>query len=304
VAAREAIDDGDVGAAWVIPEGFTSAVRSAGESEILVIGDVDSPQTTSVVRAIAGRYATGIGTATLAGLIAVQTGVAGPDEVGAVAEGVASAPPLAELVDVAAESSLLDTTTNVMAGMALFFTFFIAGLPSVSLLEERSTGTLSRLLVAPVPSAAITAGKLLGAVLLGTLSMCALMAASSVLMGADWGPPLGALLVAAAAVIAAVGIMSVGGSLARSTEQAGNAQSIVAIVLAILGGAFVPIPGGDAGALGILKGLTPHGWWFDGVAALQHDGLSSALPAVAVLVTMGVATGALGLWLSRQVLRR
>lgn len=303
-AARAAVDDGDVGAAWVVPAGFSDAVRTGGEAEITVIGDVDTPTATSVARSIADRYATGIGTATLAGMVALDTGVIGPGEVASVAEAAAQAPPLVELVSADAEAQLLDTTTNLMAGMALFFVFFTAGLPVIGVLEERSLGTLNRLLAAPAPTWSITAGKTIAAIVIGVVSLAALMAASALLMGADWGPPLGALLLALAAVVAAVGVMSVGGSLARTTEQAGNAQGIVAVVLAILGGAFVPIPGGNSGLLGLLQDLTPHGWFFDGVTALQHEGVAAALPAVGVLLVMGVVTLAAGLRLSRWALRR
>jgi ABC-2 type transport system permease protein len=303
-AARAAVDDGEVGAAWVIPTGFSEAVAGGGEAEILILGDVDTPTTASVARAIADRYATGVGVSTLAALVAVDTGAVGPDQVGEVAAAVASAPPPAVLARTEADAELLDTTTNLIAGMALFFVFFTAGLPVVGVLEERSQGTLARLLAAPIPTGAIVAGKLVAAIILGTTSIVALMVASTLLMGADFGPPAGAVLVAVAAVFAAAGVMTVAGSLARSTEQAGNAQSIVAVVFAILGGAFVPIPGSDTGILSTLQQLTPHGWFFDGVAALQHDGFAEALPAVGVLLAMGAAGTAIGLWTSRWALRR
>ena len=303
-AAREAVGSGDVGALWIVPDGFSEAVRSGGESELVVVGDVDSPNATSVARAIADRYATGVGTSTLAGMVALETGVVTPADVGDLAEEVASRGPVATLVAADAQSNLLDTTTNLMAGMALFFVFFTAGLPVVGVLEERDQGTLGRLLAAPNPSWSVTAGKTLAAVLLGTISLVALMIASTLLMGADWGPPVGAVLLGVAAVVAAVGVMSVGGSMAKTTEQAGNAQGIVAVVFGILGGAFVPIPGSDTGVLALLQRLTPHGWFFDGVASLQHEGVAAALPAFGVLLVMGMLTLALGLWAARWVLRR
>lgn len=303
-AARAAVDDGDVGAAWVVPAGFSDAVRGGGESEILVIGDVDSPTTTSVARTIARRYSAGVGLTTTASMAAIETGVASPADVDAIADELQAAGPVVAVTDATAETQLLDVSTTVIAGMALFFVFFTAGLPIVGILEERDQGTLGRLLAAPIPAGAITAGKVLSAVVLGTLSLWSLMAASAVLMGADWGPPIGAALLGLAAVVSAIGIMSIAGSLARSTEQAGNVQGIVAVVLAILGGAFVPIPTGSSGLLGFLQQLTPHGWFFDGIAALQHEGVAGVLPAVGVLLAMGLVTGAVGLWLARWVLRR
>ncbi|QGG96864.1 ABC transporter permease [Actinomarinicola tropica] len=303
-AARAALDDGDVGAIWIVPDGFSDAVRAGTETGIEVVGDVDAPTTASVARAIARGYASNVGLGTMAATTAIETGVATPEDAASVAEEAAAAGSPVTLVDATADTRLLDMSTNLMAGMALFFVFFTSGLPVLGILEERDQGTLHRLLAAPIPAWSITAGKVLSAAILGSLSLWSLMAASSVLMGAEWGPPIGAALLAVAGVVAAIGIMSVAGSIARSTEQAGNAQGIVAVVFAILGGAFVPIPGGSGGVLGLLQQLTPHGWFFDGVADLRHDGVAGAAPALAVLLAMGLLTGAVGLWLSRWVLRR
>lgn len=296
-SARAAVDGGGVSAAWVIPRGFSAAVRSGGETEILVIGDVDATNTASFARAVADRYVVGVGTSALAQAVAAQTGVADGGQIGPLE-------PLVTLASAEAPATILDPTTSLTAGMALFFVFFTAGLPLVSILEERSRGTLDRLLVAPVPSASITAGKAFGAILLGAISLTALMVASTVLMGADWGPPGGAILLAVAAVVAATGIMSVAGGLARTTEQAGNLQGLVAVVLGLLGGAFVPIPGSESGVVAQLQMLTPHGWFLEGLKELRSDGLGSAIPAIVVLLGMGAVTGAVGLRLARSMLRR
>ncbi|MBK5221682.1 MAG: ABC transporter permease [Acidimicrobiia bacterium] len=303
-AARDAVDAGDIGALWVIPEGFSTAVSSGRDTSLTVVGDVDSPTTASVARSIADRYATGVGTSTLAALVAVDTGVAEPSEIGEVADEVAGAAPIARLDRIESDTSVLDPTTSLTAGMAIFFVYFTAGIPLLSILEERTGGTLARLLAAPIPAASIRAGKTIASILLGTVSLACLMVASSVLMGADWGPPLPALLLALAAVIAATGVMSVAGSAARSAEQAGNVQSIVAIVLGILGGSFVPIPGGNTGVLGTLQKLTPNGWFLDGLGALQNGDTSEAARTIVVLLAIGVAAGAVGLQLSRTALRR
>lgn len=303
-AARAAVEDGDVSAAWVLPAGLSQAVGSGGEAVIVVIGDVDSPHTASFARALAERYAIGIGTATLAAQVAVETGVVPPAEAGTVAAEVASRPPLATVGALDTGTSLLDAATSTTAGIVLFFVFFIAGLPLMSLIQERTDGTLGRLLVAPIPAAAIVAGKFLAALILGVLSLGSLMFAATLLIGADFGPPAGALLLAVAAVVAAIGVMSVPGSLARTAEQAGNVQGIVAVVLAMLGGAFVPIPGSEIGLLGVLQRLTPHGWFLEGISALRDDGVVAALPHMGVLVAIGAITGAAGLSLSRRMLRR
>jgi ABC-2 type transport system permease protein len=302
-AARQAVDDGDVAAAWVVPDGFSEAVANAAPTEITVIADVDSPTTASVARSIAEGYATRVGTGTLAGLVAFDTGAADPDEMGEIAAEVAESEPLLALVASESTATMLEVGTTLMAGMALFFAFFTAGMPLLGLIEERANATMARLLVAPIPEAAIVAGKTCAALVLGSVSIVALILASSVLMGTEWGPLAGAIPLSLGAVVAVTGIMSIAGAAARDIETAGNIQAIVAIVLAMLGGAFVPIPTSD-GVLGLLSKLTPHGWYFDGLEALNADDTTTALTATLVLVGIGLVTLAIGASLARKALRR
>ena len=109
---------------------------------------------------------------------------------------------------------------------------------------------------------------------------------------------------ATAAVVAAAGIMTIPGGLARTTEQAGNVQAVVAVAFALLGGVFVPLSGPQGGALATLELLTPHGWFHEGLRAQLHGSVTDALPAIGVLLAMGVATGAVGLSIARRSLRR
>jgi hypothetical protein len=126
--------------------------------------------------------------------------------------------------------------------MAAFFVFFTVQYGVTGLLEEEKLGTLPRLLAAPVPPWSVQVGKALGSAVLGVASLTVLAVASNLVLGADWGPPLGVAILILALVVAAVGLMGLVGSFARTAEQAGNAQAIVAIVLGMTGGVFFPIP--------------------------------------------------------------
>lgn len=302
-AARAAVDDGDIAAAWVVPAGFTDAVRAGERARLTVVGDVDAGIARSVAEAIASRFAVQVGAGRLAVTAALDRDLAGPDELAALGEEVSRAPATIRAVPAAVGDRLLDPTTSIVAGIALFFSFFTAGLPMLSLLEERSAGTLVRLLVAPIRQGSVLAGKVATGLVLGVLSLGALVVASSVLLGADWGPLPGALVVCSAGVIAVAGVMSIAASLARSIEQAGNLQSIVAVVLGVLGGTFVPIAGSESGLLRTLQRCTPNGWFLEGLEQARANGLGAALPAVAVLLGIGLVTGAIGLILANRRLR-
>lgn len=301
-AAQAAVDDGDLDAAFLLPSTLSIATRMGQPANITVVGNVDSGLGAAVANAIAEGFGRGVATALLGARTAAEVGAITldqlPDSVAAAGEMM---PPLSvSTVEIA--SRQLPVATFFVAGLGLFFMFFVAGLAATSLLEERSNGTLARLLSTPIPPAAIVAGKTLANVALGIFAMAVLAVLSSLVMGADWGNPVLALLVIAAAVIAAAGVMTLVGGLAKTAEQAGNLQSIVAVTLAMLGGTFVPIAAGE-GFVASLRFLTPNAWYVRGLGDLGGGATADALLAVGILLAMGIVTGAIGLAYVRKTLR-
>lgn len=303
-AARAAVDDGEVAGAWVIPPGFSDAVVADTGASIIVIGDIDTPTTETVLRSVADSFATAVGTGLLATQTGIATGVVPIGDADDFASEVANAPRLVTIRSIETASVTLDATTTTMAGMAIFFVYFTAGLPVLGLLRERDDGTLARLMAAPISTTSIVAGKVAAGIVIGVGSLVALMIASTILMGASWGPPLGALLLACAAVVAATGIMSIPGAVTRTAEQAGNAQAIVAVTFGLIGGSFVPLPGTEQGLLRALTYITPNQWFVEGLGQLQAHGIAAALPAVGVLLILGAVGGTIGLLGARSVLAR
>src|SRR5581483_1740948 len=175
--------------------------------------------------------------------LSVATVTAGHGTVGdtqaLAARAAATATPVA-VSDVSAQTKQLDTKSFFAAGMAVFFLFFTVQFGVTSLLEERSEGTLARLLAAPIGRGSILGGKLLVSFLLGVVSMAVLAVATSLLFGAHWGNPLGVAVLIVAAITSAMGIMSLIAALARNAEQAANWQSVASVVLGLLGGTFLP----------------------------------------------------------------
>jgi len=116
--------------------------------------------------------------------------------------------------------------------------------------------------------------------------MGVLLAASALLLGAEWGPPFGLGLLVVSGVLAASGVMALVATLARTAEQAGNLESVAAMLLGVLGGVLVPLQ--QTGALATLSLLTPHQWFMRGLADL-HGANPPAVPVVPVLALPGFA---------------
>jgi ABC-2 type transport system permease protein len=304
-ALTRAMEAGDLDAGWVIPAGFTDAVRSGVAAEIEVLVNPDRVLSAEVARGVAGSYATRLSAVSLA--VATTTVGGGaeltPAQLEQVTEQAATAAPAVALAGRRTDDRQLDGISYLAAGMAAFFVFFTVQYGVTGMLEERKQGTMPRLLAAPIPPWSTQVGKALGAAVLGLLSLSVLASASALVLGADWGPPGGVALLIVALVVAAVGLMGLVGSFARTAEQAGNAQSIVAIVLGMTGGVFFPIPS-ESILLRIASMASPHAWFLRGLGDATAAGeWTAAVPAAAAIATFGVAAAIPAAWLMRRQLR-
>jgi ABC-2 type transport system permease protein len=293
--ARAAVRDGDLDAAFIFPSGFADQVRSQGPASMDVVGSVDAATASDVARSVATSYVDGLNAARVAVAALVRAGVGlTPADIQQVAEQtVHGAAPVA-LRDTSAAARLLDTKTYFAAGMAVFFLMFTVQFGVSSLIEERTEGTLPRLLAAPVSRASIVLGKLLTSVVLGVVSISVLVVGTSLLLGASWGNPAGVAMLIVAGVLAATGITAVIASLARTAEQAGSWQAVVAVTLGMLGGAFFPIQ--QSGSfMATVSLITPHAWFLRGLGNLAGGGVATVLPAVGALLLIAALTGAVAL---------
>jgi ABC-2 type transport system permease protein len=291
--ARALVGKGTLNASIVIPTGFSQRVHSAQPAAMHVIGNADSPISSEIARSIAQQYAADLNRVRLsvATVAQIDGGSIATSRLRALAgRATAATSPLA-LRDVSAATKELDQKSFFSAGMAVFFLFFTVQFGVTSLLEERNDGTLARLLAAPISKGSILAGKLITSFLLGAISMSVLVVATSWLFGASWGDPLGVAILVVAAIMSAIGIMALIATLAKNAEQASNWQSVVAVVLGLLGGTFFPVSQAP-GILSKLTFLAPQAWFIRGLGDLRGGGISVIwLPAVAMLVFAVVAGG-------------
>lgn len=298
-SAETAVEEGDIDAYFFIPSGFGAAATTNQTSTIEIVGDIDSPTSTAIAESFAQQFASGIASGQLAvGTTAQIAGVAiTPEFVGSLSQDPAAASASFTLSDESAATKQLDPTTYLAAGMSVFFLFFTVQFGVSGLLEEERDGTLARLMTAPIPRASVIIGKGLLSFLLGVISMAVLIVATTLLMGADWGAPLGVTILVVAGVLSAVGIMGLVAAYAKTPEGAGNLGSIIAVILGMLGGTFFPI-GASGGFLSTLTFLTPHAWFLRGLAEMADGGSwTEALPAAGAILLFAAVTSAIA-WLA------
>ena len=143
--------------------------------------------------------------------------------------------------------------------IAVVFLFIGSGLGMRSLLMERSAGTLARLTASPLRPAQIVFGKLLAIFVTGLVTIFVIWAVTTFAFGADWGSPLGVVLMAVGATMAMCGIGVFLTSLAKNEQQAFGITMLVGLGLALLGGNLLP-SGSLPDAFQVLALGTPNGW--------------------------------------------
>ncbi|MFN3218990.1 MAG: ABC transporter permease [Acidimicrobiales bacterium] len=299
-AARALADQDQVAASFVVPAGMSDAVTAGADAEILVIANPEAAIGTDVAAAIARGYAARVQAVQRSVTAALAAG-AEPADIDALARRAAAAPPVLTLGSDSAGEGGFDFATYYAVGIAVFFLFFTVQYGVLGLVEERDNGTLARLLSSPIAPAAVVGGKVLAAFVLGITSMATLVIATTVVLGASWGPVVPVSILVVLGVLSAMGIVAVVGGFARNSAQAESITSMVAIVMAVFGGSFFPISFGPA-ALDVVSRLTPHRWLLDGFRELGAGGsLADVTASIVALSIFAVVTGVVGLLSAKRL---
>ncbi len=186
--------------------------------------------------------------------------------------------------------------------IAVVFLFIGSGLGMRSLLMERSAGTLARLTAAPLRPTQIVLGKLLAIFLTGMATIFVIWAVTTFAFGADWGDPLGVLLMCVGATAAMCGIGVFLTSLAKTEQQAFGITMLVGLFLALVGGNLLP-SGSLPDAFQVLALGTPNGWALVGFGRLDQLGqpASSVIGPFVILLVIALVAGGLAMTRVRRM---
>ena len=132
--------------------------------------------------------------------------------------------------------------TRSVGGVALMFLLFTLTASANSLFEEKSEGTLNRLLCMPVKRSHILWSKYIYAMILGTFQLLVLFSFGWLIFGLDiFSNFLNLLFVIIAAAAAAVSFGMVITSFAKNINQASGLSTLLILVMSAIGGAWFPI---------------------------------------------------------------
>lgn len=323
-AAKEPVSKGKASAAIIIPTDFSQNIDSYTPTAIEVITDPAEPEAAGIVNGmikqivsefiIWGEVQHGVRTIfNEAGILAKVN----PQEAQAIEmqnlgvvmtriNEMRTNPVIDVVVQDPAGKQTGGTIQTFFAylfpGLTVMFIFFIVPMSSASLLDERETGTLRRLLTAPIPKGAILAGKTLAYMLLACMQVVVVFAVAGLLFGTPLGKsPLGLIILTLSVAFTAVAMGLMVAALAKSVKQAASIGLILAFVLAGLGGAMAmsaqPLYR-SGGIMAIISNLTPHAHAVEGYYRLMAENASfpQVLPQMGILLGMGIIFFLVAVW--------
>lgn len=322
--AEQRVAEGEAAAAIVIPDDFTQKIDAYTPTAIEVIVDPAEPESASIVTGIMnqvvaevtiwGEVQYGIRTildesGVLAGASAEVRGAVEAQNLGVIMTRLNEMrrnPAIAviseDLEGVKIEGGITLFFAYAFPGFTVMFVFFIVGMSAASLLNERETGTLRRLLAAPIPRGALIAGKMLAYMVIPCLQVVLLFSVANIVFDMPLGQSPVALVVltlVVALVATALGMLVA--ALARTANQADSIGMILGFVLAGIGGA-IPLSGTPisraGGFIGVLSRLTPHAHAVEGYYSLMAENATfvQVLPEIGILLAMGVVFSLIAVW--------
>jgi len=238
-----------------------------------------------------------------AGRLLAASALAPATQPGLVADAVDSPPASAATIDGGPAASP-GVYQILVPSYTVMFTFFLVNLMARSFIAERSTGTLNRLRLAPISSAAILCGKTLPFLLVSVIQGGLLFLSGRLLFGMSWGTQPGILVVVIACTsLAATGVGLLTATLVRSDAQVSAYATLLVITLAGVSGCLMPrdwLPE----LMRQISLATPHAWAliaYDQLLGVPQPDLARVARCCAVLLAFTGACFAGGWWRFRAL---
>lgn len=302
-AARAEVRAGKIGAALVIPAGFSADVLANKAVSLTTMTSDNSTIAGDVTSSIASSFVAQVNADRLSLATALAAG-APAGQTGRLVRAVARLKIPVQAVQRPVGAHELKVISYYSPGMAIFFLFFTITYVARSFFAERSQGMVERIRAAPVRPVQILAGKALSVLVYGGLSLLTVGIVTSAAFGANWGPALPAIVLGAVFVLAVVCLTAFVIGVSKTQRQAEGISSIIVFGLSILGGNFFFISQAPT-AMKRIALLTPNGWALRGFTDLATTGGgfgTIAEPVLSILVFSAIVA-AVAVFLAPRAVR-
>jgi ABC-2 type transport system permease protein len=205
--------------------------------------------------------------------------------------------PNTAVVDMPIGKSTVSAKQYYAAAMITMFLLYNVAIGAKSILNERDTETLARMLVSPTSKSAILLGKFAGTWLYAVIQFVVMVVATRFVFGVEWGENWGQLLVLGLMyALAVAGASMMIASIIRSEKAADLVSGIGALIASVLGGSMVPLTEFPE-LMGTLSLATPNAWALNGFLDIMGGTTWQALVMpILLLILMGAGTLWIGTW--------
>jgi ABC-2 type transport system permease protein len=308
--ADRRVGKGERMAAIVVPADFSEAVKTNQGGKILIIIDPareeDAGMVTGIVQAALSKMmvdasveremsgmVSDINTGESSGVNQADMGLfirAGMKAIVAKQVNDAMDNPLIDLQkeQVSESANPVEATRlgALVPGYTLMFLFFLLSSLATTVVEERSLGSLRRLMVTPAGKGVILAGKMLPFFLIAIVQMAFVLLVSSWIFDMPLGNSplaLAIMILATSLTVACMGIFVA--AIVKTENQAGGITLLIVLVMAVISGSV-----SDSIILWGPNFVTPHYWARMGILNVIQRGLGveSVLLPAGVLLGMSV----------------
>lgn len=306
IEARGLVARGELAGALVVPTDFTQRLNTGRSSKLTVYSDPGRQIASAIFTGVAESLSTRVSAAAIAARTSAYyvapLRVRDPGFVyGVIGRAVQSASDTEALSAVqlvestAARGEELSMLAYYSGGMSVMFLMFGAMFGAFSLVRERDTWTLPRMLMSPGAKWEILGGKMFGVLLIGILQFGVLWGFTTAL-GVKWGDLIAVGLIGFSTVAAATGLAIFIAAVGKTVRAVSGIAQLLIQFMAAVGGSFFPVAQFPAW-LQPIHYVSVNGWALDGIlAAMRGAGAVEILPNVAALLGIAALFFTVGAW--------
>ncbi|WP_442598731.1 ABC transporter permease [Neobacillus sp. D3-1R] len=302
---QKMLNDGKIDVGLSFPKEWSSDIREGALKEIAIYSQSDKELKATVIQSIIESYSDRVKTLSVStntvmnDLAASKASELDMKEVAntVLADIMEAGKQQVSIKEESVGKKLVSSMQYYAAGMAVMFLLFNATMGAKSILQERSTETLARLMMTPTSNGSILIGKFFGTLLFALIQLIIFYTATTLFYGVDWGGNV--LQVIAVGMSYAVAVSGLSMILAAivSEEKTTDVISGIGIqIFAILGGSMLPIyvfPD----SLQMVANITPNKWALTSfLEIMSGTSWNALLLPITVLLLMGLVSLMVGTW--------
>jgi ABC-2 type transport system permease protein len=305
---EELLRHGKIDVGLSIPQEWSTDLNNGGLKEIFIYSQADKQIKATVIQSIVESFSERVKTISLSTTAVISD----LTKSRAVTSGTVDMKEVVDLIvadlnqagqiqfDIEEESigkKMVSSMQYYAAAMAVMFLLFNATMGAKSIIQERSTETLARLMMSPTSDSSILIGKFMGTLLFAFIQLIIFYLATSLFYDVHWGGNILQVLAIGIAYSVAVSGLSMILAAIVSEEKTTDLISGVGIqIFAILGGSMLPIyifPD----ALQTIANITPNKWALTSfLTIMTGTSWDKLFLPMSVLILMGLLSLTIGTW--------